>query len=198
MSKSNEKTILLIEKTGLVKELQIKEDFPSKEFYKKAGLKSLTGFAEQYVWETQLEDVKYSISLFGKKSGRVSKNVYDFPPPLEDSAFYGNCLIVNNLGSINKQQWSEVFEIIYEKYQDNGDNDDEPDDEDEIEKESDDEESNIDEADIEDLDEDIITSSKRKKKTKKEKPTDDNEFIISTVEDTFLDCTQELEPEEYV
>lgn len=218
MSKSS-KTALLIDKSGTVKEIQIKHDDIPNNLYKKAGFKTPEDFSEQFVWELNLNETggfsfseqepnaqkdNYSISIFGKKVGKNSKNTYGFPPPLEDTHFYGNCILVNNRGSITLKEWNNLFEVIYEKYDAEDDEDDAKEDsssetednEDEAE-EDEEQEDEIDEMDEDEMETDKNGKPKRKNGKKGGKKTN-TEFDMSYVEEQFLDCEMELEPEEYL
>jgi hypothetical protein len=66
---TKEKKIVLVDKTGVLKDISIKEipknakkgeDRYVNELYKKAGLKTADGFEEQFVWELEYEETKYN------------------------------------------------------------------------------------------------------------------------------------------
>ena len=89
-------TILIVDKTGTIKESAVKT-YDEAELYKKAGFKTPEDFKLRSQWN--VEDVNsksYSISVFGKVTGRANQeNKYDFPPPIDTVLFFGNCIIVN-------------------------------------------------------------------------------------------------------
>lgn len=217
MSKST-RTVLLIDKSGTVKEIQIKNDDIPNNLYKKAGLKTTEDFVEQFVWELNFNEncgitrtnietgasaENYSISIYGKKTGKHPKNTYGFPPPLEDSCFYGNCILVNNRGSITLKEWDNMFEMIYEKYdaededEEAKDSSSEADEDGEQQEEDEEPEEENDEADEEEIQIEKNSEKKRKGNKKSSKITN-TDFELNYTEEQFLDCEMELEPEEYL
>jgi hypothetical protein len=172
--------------------------------YKKAGFKTAEGFQEQFVWEVSLDEEKYTIQLFAKKTGRLQKNAYNFPPPIEESVFYGNCLLVCTERNLTAKLWDSLFESIYEKYDNDELDDDEDteellDDQDSVVAEDDiSEEEEVDEADEEGPI--LQNETKRSKKTSQKK---DSLLLFgstnaATTEEQFLDCSCELELEPYL
>jgi len=217
MSKSS-RTILFIDKSGTIKEIQVKQEDIPNNLYKKAGLKTPDDFAEQFVWELNLNEnvsfdigvnteesktsstKNYSISIYGKKVGKQVKNTYGFPPPLEETNLYGNCLLVNNRGSITLKEWNNLFELIYEKY-DADDEDEANDSSSEINEDADaDEEGDADEEVEEDDNEEQIEKQNevKRKNSKKNAKTAISDFELTYIEEQYLDCEMELEPEEYL
>jgi len=215
-------TVLIIEKSGNIKEQNIK--FDENELYKKAGHSSQTGFKCYAEWNIEnLNDKSYNISVYGKTNGRAnSENKYEFPPPIDNTLFFGNCIIVNKHNnvpvSITSDDWDDIYEYLYGGFEDVGDEDSEEDEEDEegipLTKQGyakdgfivddDEEEEEDDEYEDEDDDEISIKKSKSKSKpkkitTKKTSKKPENVFkIVQEQECNYLDCTSELEEEEYV
>ena len=220
-------TVLIIEKSGNIKEQNIK--FDENELYKKAGHSSQTGFKCYTEWNIEnLNDKSYNISVYGKTNGRAnSENKYEFPPPIDNTLFFGNCLIVNKHNnvpvSITSDDWDDIYEYLYGGFEDLGDEDSEEDEEDDegipltkqgyakdgfIVDDEDDEEED-DEYEDEDEEEVCVKKSKSKKSIKKtliksaKKPTKktekpENVFKIVQEQYNYLDCTSELVEEEYV
>jgi len=201
--KKAEKMVLLIDKSGAVSEITIKDTQQGiNELYKKAGFKTSEGFNEQFGWELQYEDTKYLVSLYAKKSGRAqNKNTYSFPPPFEEASFYGNCVLVCSDSDLNSKLWDSLFELIYEKYDENDEDDDEEEDEDEEDVEEDEEEEE-EEEDIEEEEEEVKQAKGRKKKTSQSNlkigKYDDGVICFTEVDENFLDCSSELELEKYI
>ena len=112
--------IVIVEKTGVLKSLAIKE-FKEEELFKKCGFKKAEDFVKQNEWSMKTEGRKYIIQVFAKTEGRPnSENKYDFPPPIDTKLFFGNCAIVakirNDDGSISFTNLSlEMWEKMYEK-----------------------------------------------------------------------------------
>jgi hypothetical protein len=215
-------TVLIVEKSGNIKEQNIK--FDENELYKKAGHSSQTGFKCYAEWNIEnLNDKSYNISVYGKTNGRAnSENKYEFPPPIDNTLFFGNCVIVNKHNnvpvSITSDDWDDIYEYLYGGFEDLGDEDSEEDEEDEegipLTKQGyakdgfivddDEEEEEDDEYEDEDDDEISIKKSKSKSKPKKittKKTSKKPENVLKIVqeqESNYLDCTSELEEEDYV
>jgi hypothetical protein len=112
--------IVIVEKTGVLKSLAIKE-FKEEELFKKCGFKKAEDFVKQHEWSMKTEGRKFIIQVFAKTEGRPnSENKYDFPPPIDTKLFFGNCAIVakirNDDGTISYTNLSlEMWEKMYEK-----------------------------------------------------------------------------------
>jgi len=120
-------TVLSIEKNGEVKEVVIK-NYNETELYKKAGFKTGDGFKCYTTWDLELDEKLYSISVFGKTKGRANQeNKYEFPPPIDNTLFFGNCIIVNKNDdspvNINLKEWESIYEQLYGGFEDIGDED---------------------------------------------------------------------------
>ena len=220
--------ILIIEKTGKIKEVEVKK-FDEQELYKKAGFKTADGFDLHTEWGAEIDGKKYSVSLYGKTNGRAGQeNKYELPPPMDNTLFFGSCVLVNRIDgkveSISKSEWNTVYEFLYGGFEDIGDEDselstDDEDDEAERTKEGyvkdgfiiDDHEEYSNDDDSE---EEIVKKPKAKvtKTVKSEKtpakPTEPKkkgkaktvfENILREVEnDNYLDCSEELCEEKYI
>jgi hypothetical protein len=124
-------TILVVDKSGIIKEVSLKS-YDETELYKKAGFKTKDDFTCRASWN--IEDINnkyYSVSVFGKITGRAnSENKYDFPPPIDNTLFFGNCIIVNKnkenqVVSITEEEWESVYEYLFGGFEDIGDKDSE-------------------------------------------------------------------------
>jgi hypothetical protein len=132
--------LLIIDKTGSIKELNVKT-YSEDELYKKAGFKTADGFELATSWDVTVGGKKYFISVYGKKKGRAGQeNKYDFPPPIDTTLFFGSCLLVNHpegeeVGSVTTSEWEKIYEHLFGGFEDLGseDSDDESEDEDEDE-----------------------------------------------------------------
>jgi hypothetical protein len=188
-------TILVVDKSGNIKDVSLKS-YDESELYKKAGLKTAEGFKCYAEWNIEeLNNKAYSISVFGKTTGKANQeNKYDFPPPIDTTLFFGSCIIVNKCDekavSITEDEWESVYEYLFGGFEDIGDQDsdeseDDDDDvprtkegyvkddfvvdDDEDDYDDDDDDDEEEEEDEDDDDEEIYT--KKTKKTKKvEKP----------------------------
>ena len=239
-------TILSIEKSGSIKEHELKT-YEESQLYKKAGFKSAEGFEIQTEWGAEVNNKKYSVSVYGKTNGRAGQeNKYEFPPPIDNTLFFGACVLVNKQNgvptSITKDEWKLVYDHLYGGFEDIGDEDSEEsdddvsdsaprtkegyvkddfivDDDDEEDEDYDDED---DESDFTESSEEVKPKKKSAKKpvkkvtkvvekevkktvkeTKKtaKKTVKEPETVFAKVEsteDNYLECTSELEEEEYV
>jgi hypothetical protein len=178
-------SILIVEKSGIIKE-HIVKSFVESELYKKAGFKTAEGFVCQTVWDIDNGDTEksYSISVYGKTTGRAGQeNKYEFPPPIDETLFFGSCVIVNKKENqavnISAKEWETVYEYLYGGFEDIGEEDSEYDEETEEEidetqltksgyikddfiVEDDDDEEDDEEEEEEDDDEEEYVSSKKK------------------------------------
>jgi len=214
-------TVLVFEKNGTIKEQTIKK-FNELELYKKAGLKSSTGFNNRTIWNIDgIKGKSYHLSLFGKIDGRAnSENKYEFPPPVDNTLFFGNCILVNKDEddvpiNITKKEWTEIYDHLYGGFDDIGDDADEEEEEDE----DDDlprtksgyvkdgfivEDGENDEDEEEEEEEEEYIKPKRKpvknktKKSQKPEPELVNNFVSNEKQSNYLECTGELSEDEYI
>ena len=130
-------TAILIDKKGSIKEVVLKT-FAESDLYKKAGFKTADGFQNTNTWTINAANKNYNISLYGKVSGRAGQeNKYDFPPPVDNTLFFGSCILVNNLSedktkidSVSKDEWKILYDHLFGGFEDLGSEDsDESDDE---------------------------------------------------------------------
>lgn len=118
--------ILIIEKNGNVKEMEIK-NFKEEELFKKCGFKKSEDFLKHHEWNVKMDGNKYSIIMFGKIDGRAnSENKYDFPPPIDNKLFFGNCALIakikkddkNNYVNLNVSLWNKIYEKLFGGFED--------------------------------------------------------------------------------
>jgi len=118
--------IVIVEKEGNLKSLAIK-NFKLEELYKKCGFKKSDDFIKQVEWNVKYDDNKYFIEVYGKKDGRAnSENKYDFPPPIDNVLFFGNCAILGYLKKDNENiytditlpLWNKVYEKLFGGFED--------------------------------------------------------------------------------
>jgi hypothetical protein len=220
--------ILIIEKTGAIKEVAIKT-FSEAELYKKAGLKSAAGFELQTEWGAEIQGKTYSVALYGKTDGRAGQeNKYELPPPLDNILFFGSCVLVNRLNgvpsNITKEEWKMVYDHLYGGFEDLDEDDDEEEDEDDDEDvprtkegyvkddfvvDDDEEDEDYDEDEEEEEEESEASSEEeiavKTRKTRStpaaKKPTKEKKAAAPPKEvliNNYLDCTSELSEEEYI
>ena len=115
-------TIVIVEKTGVLKNLTIKE-YNEEELYKKCGFKKADDFGKQTEWNVKIDGKKYLTSLYGKIDGKANtENKYDFPPPVDSTLFFGNCALVCHkkkddstfeLCSMSSELWEKMYEKLF-------------------------------------------------------------------------------------
>ena len=117
-------SIVIVEKIGTLKSLIVK-DFKEEELYKKAGLKKSDGFIKQTEWITKYNNEKIAIIVYGKTDGRSNtENKYDFPPPIDNKLFFGNCIITakskdkNIFVSLTLEMWEKIYEKLFGGFED--------------------------------------------------------------------------------
>lgn len=109
-------TIIIIDKIGELKTLNVK-NYCEEELYKKCGFKKDTNFFLQTTWNVSLNDVNYSISMYGKTDGKKNfENTCKFPYPINDKIFYGSCALVASLGenkiNLSIDLWKQLNQQI--------------------------------------------------------------------------------------
>ena len=103
-------TVVVIDKTGSMKELVIKTN-KEEELFKRAGFKTSTDFK----LHTTFNESKYNIRLYGKTRGKATQeNKYEFPSPVDKLIFFGSCLLINTSDegeflNLTKKEWEEVY-----------------------------------------------------------------------------------------
>ena len=123
--------IIIVEKTGELKALNIK-DFKEDELYKKCGFKKATDFSKQTEWNVKMDGNKYVVHVYAKLDGRAnSENKYDFPPPIDNKLFFGNCAILAkkldlgqdgtckyNYVNLTLELWGKIYEKLFGGFED--------------------------------------------------------------------------------
>jgi len=123
MSKSNNMNIILIDKFGKSKQLQVNtKEFKKEDLYKKCGFKKDNDFSKQTEWKITVEKQKYKVTVYAKTDGRANtENKYDFPPPIDNTLFFGTCAVICEIKNTESGDYKlsnlsiELWEKIYEK-----------------------------------------------------------------------------------
>jgi hypothetical protein len=120
-------SVVIIEKSGIVKEILLK-NITEQELCKKAGFKTMDGFKCQTTWTIGLGNKRYSIYLYGKTDGRANQeNTYEFPPPVDTVLFFGSCALVCSvknsdetwsITSLSLEQWNKMYEKLFGGFED--------------------------------------------------------------------------------
>jgi len=220
--------IVIVEKNGTLKEINIKE-YKENDLFKKANFKSPDGFLLQTCWNVNIDQKKYNIAIYGKTNGKAGQeNKYEFPPPIDSILFFGGCVLVNkndsvSISDLRISEWNIIYEKLMGGFDDleEEEGDDENSDEEDIpngvkvgkdgyviddfiveEDEMDYDNISIEEEEDEEEEEVFV---KKQKKTTKNTSTNKKQNkrkvdIKQSVTDIneFLDCQSELSEEEYV
>lgn len=125
-------TVVVIDRTGTIKEVDAKK-WDEDALYKQAGFRSATDFQLHHVFVYN----QYHIHLYGKTTGKAGQeNKYDFPPPVDNTLFFGSCLLVNRANtdpdaepapvvSLSRSEWDKIYEAFFGGFEDIGSSDDE-------------------------------------------------------------------------
>jgi hypothetical protein len=120
-------TIILVEKTGELKTLSIK-DYKEDELFKKCGFKKADDFSKHIDWSAKIDGQKYIISLYGKSEGKANmENKYDFPPPVDNKLYFGCCALVaqisddlnkKSLSNLSLDLWNKIYDKLFGGFED--------------------------------------------------------------------------------
>lgn len=129
-------SVIVIEKGGNIKELKVKS-FNEMELYKKGGFKTQNDFKQHTSWDNiTVNNITYNIHVYGKTVGRANQeNKYEFPPPIDNTLFFGSCVLVNYVNNVphnlSSKEWKSIYTQLYGGFEDlDGDVSDESDDSD--------------------------------------------------------------------
>jgi len=130
--------ILIVEKLGNLKGAILAPGVtPGTDLYKKAGFKVATDFALRHTYDfAPAAGVSYQVELYGKTKGRAGQeNKYDFPPPMDETLFFGSCVLVcRDMGAagavidLTAADWEKIYEHLFGGFEDLGDADSDGDD----------------------------------------------------------------------
>jgi hypothetical protein len=219
--------IVIVEKNGTLKEINIKE-YKENDLFKKANFKSSDGFLLQTCWNVNIDQKTYNIVVYGKTNGKAGQeNKYEFPPPIDSVLFFGGCVLVNrndsvSISDLRISEWNIIYEKLMGGFEDieEDEGDDENSEEEDIpngvkvgkdgyviddfiveEDEMDYDNISIEEEEEEEEEEEVFVK-KQKKTTKNtcanKKQNKRKVDIKQSMPDDFLDCQSELSEEEYV
>jgi len=120
-------SIIIVDKGGSLKELTVKE-YVEEDLYKKCGFKKADGFKKETEWSAKIDGRKYAVAIYGKTDGKANmENKYDFPPPVDNTLFFGSCALVASLKEDNGQFvltnltqpiWLKIYEKLFGGFED--------------------------------------------------------------------------------
>ena len=116
--------VLIVERLGSIKSTNMKT-VNEDEFFKKAGFKTATDFQSHHAYIVKVgNEDPYHIHLYGKITGKANQeNKYDFPPPVDKTLFFGNCLLVNkndqgDVLDLSVDLWEKIYEKLFGGFED--------------------------------------------------------------------------------
>ena len=115
--------IIIIDKSGNVKEMNIKE-YKESDLFKKANFKSPEGFLCHTKWQSTIDKKKYKIAVYGKINGKAGQeNKYEFPPPIDSVLFFGGCVLTNmldngSIGDLRISEWNAIYDQLMDGFED--------------------------------------------------------------------------------
>jgi len=126
---------IIVEKNGTVRRVSLSSNTLNvPELSKKCGFKSTEGFNCAHTWTIEFNSIEYKIQVFGKINGKAgSENKYEFPPPIDNVLFFGNCAIVNmsydKIADISTNDFNDIMDYLQGGYSDVDNSDEDEDDE---------------------------------------------------------------------
>lgn len=115
-------SFIIVEKNGSVK-CTISKTLNISDLYKKCGFKSNDGFNCAHTWTIEFNEVEYKIQVYGKTNGRAgSENKYEFPPPIDNTLFFGSCAVINmeddKIVDMNATEFKDIMDHLQGGYSD--------------------------------------------------------------------------------
>jgi hypothetical protein len=202
-------TIIIIEKTGVLKEHVISGDIDIDQLHKIAKFTTGDNFENEASWEVDVDDTTYNISLFAKTTGRSGQeNKYELPPPVDDVLYFGRALLINENGeNLTLELWSKIYNALFGGFDDLGDDDSEDDEEEDLTGVTLTKDGYMNDSFVTDdgdkSDENYVepkpelVEGKRARNSLRKLSHDDMESHSDTDDGDFMVCTDELEEEDY-
>ena len=126
----NMTSIVLVDKTGTLKQTKVK-DLTRDKLHVKCGFKKNDDFDSRATWTITIEETKYTVELWSKDNGKAnSENKYDFPHPVDTELYFGTCCIIrldddNQIINLTVEEWNKIYEALFGGFEDI-DSDEEP------------------------------------------------------------------------
>ena len=187
---------------------------------KKCGFKSIDGFSHAHTWAVSFNEIEYKLCLYGKTEGRAnSENKYEFPPPMDNTLFFGSCVVINMENDVasdmSVKEFEDIMEHLYGGFEDvDSEEEDTESDDDDLglpktkdgyvkddfivdsdEEDGGDGSDDDEEDDIESEEEEIVKPKKKAQPKPKAVPKPTKK---EKAEPVIVECSIELEEEEYL
>ena len=211
-------SFIIVEKTGSLKNAKTTD---LVDLYKKCGFKTNEGFSLAHSWSVDFNDTEYKMEVYGKITGRANtENKYEFPPPIDNVLFFGNCaavLYVNDkMTDMGTQEFKDIMDHLYGGYSDIGDSDEDEDEEEEdilglpktkdgyvkddfvVSSDAEDDDNNSSEEEEEIIESDEEIKSKKKKPVAKKVVVEKKPKKPKLKEPVYVEMTDELTEDAYL
>jgi len=124
MSKNSSKNItcncILISKSGNLKEIHVAESEMNRAKYS-ALCKTPPTYEKTFKRHTAWTVKKYGIvvELWARANGRAGQeNKYEFPPPVDETLFFGDCILVSTREPLTCAVWKKAYEHLFGGFDD--------------------------------------------------------------------------------
>jgi len=117
--------IIIVTKTGSIKELDWKTKVDLSNVYKKAGLRKEKDFEKRHTWK--INDGKF-VTVYSKNAGRANtENKYELPPPVDSDLYFGKLVIIKHTEEIITEEncedmdadgWAVVYDGLMGGFED--------------------------------------------------------------------------------
>ena len=113
--------IILVEKTGVLKEHTIKDsNFSIEMLYKKCKFRKPDSFEKRHTWDlkTKKDGETIQLEIYAKDMGNAgSENKYDLPPPVDNSLFFSTMAILKRVNNtyvhLSLEDWGAYYEQLF-------------------------------------------------------------------------------------
>ena len=111
--------VVIIDKTGKIKEEKIKE-ISLENISKKCRFRKLTNFDKRHTWKIKIKNQILCVSVFARVEGRANnENKYEMPPPVDKELYFGSIAILAHKGEFKDEKFVNISEnmwkLIYDK-----------------------------------------------------------------------------------
>ena len=105
--------VFVVEKTGTIKVIPC-DKFIEEDLYKKCGFRKSDGFENIAEWGVN----GWKVVVYGRTKGKSGQeNVYEFPPPIDNTMLYGNvgilCYDKHGKMSGTESTWNMLYEELF-------------------------------------------------------------------------------------
>lgn len=116
-------TIVIVERNCTVKQVKVK-GVTRETLYSKCGFRKSEGFEKRAVWKVK-EGESYTLELWSRDFGNANtENKYDFPPPVDNDLYFGNCCVVrideesDEIVDLSTGEWKKIYENLFGGFED--------------------------------------------------------------------------------